>query len=204
MTKLGLVVFLLCACKDKPKETPPPAPSPKPGPAPVVAADAAAPAPPKPAPPDFDAKVAAVMPTIKKIAADPEVVKAVRQQNGKKLSLDAIKLLDKEWTAATGVSEAMKPYLEGACTKAIAKYKSPLPAIVEAFAMDNQGALVCSINKTSDYWQGDEDKWQKSFADGKGSDFVDKPKFDDSSQAYSVQVSVPVSDGGKVIGAITV
>ena len=33
--------------------------------------------------------------------------------------------------------------------------------------------------------------------------FVDKVKFDDSTQAYLVQVSVPVKDGNTVIGAIT-
>ena len=33
--------------------------------------------------------------------------------------------------------------------------------------------------------------------------FVDEVEFDDSSQSYLVQVSVPVKDGGKAIGAIT-
>jgi hypothetical protein len=33
--------------------------------------------------------------------------------------------------------------------------------------------------------------------------FVDGVKFDDSTQAYLVQASVPVKDGDKVIGAIT-
>ena len=33
--------------------------------------------------------------------------------------------------------------------------------------------------------------------------FIDEVEFDDSAQAYLVQVSVPVKDNGKVIGAIT-
>jgi hypothetical protein len=33
--------------------------------------------------------------------------------------------------------------------------------------------------------------------------FVDEVEFDDSTQAYLVQVSVPVKDGDAVIGAIT-
>jgi hypothetical protein len=58
-------------------------------------------------------------------------------------------------------------------------------------------------DKTSDYWQGDEAKFIKSYSGGKGAVFVDEVKFDNSTQAYLVQVSVPVKDGDKAIGAIT-
>ena len=64
--------------------------------------------------------------------------------------------------------------------------------------MDNQGANVAMTDKTSDYWQGDEAKFKKSYHNGKGTVFVDEVEFDDSSQAYLVQVSVPVKDGDKV------
>jgi sensor histidine kinase regulating citrate/malate metabolism len=70
--------------------------------------------------------------------------------------------------------------------------------------MDNQGANVCMTNRTSDYWQGDEAKWQKSFEGGKGAIFIDERKYDSSAKAVIVQISVPVMDGDKAIGAITV
>ena len=76
-----------------------------------------------------------------------------------------------------------------------------MPYISVIFVMDNQGANVAMTDKTSDYWQGDEAKFKNSF--GKGSVFVDEVEFDDSTQAYLCQVSVPVTDGGAVIGAIT-
>jgi hypothetical protein len=82
------------------------------------------------------------------------------------------------------------------------KYASK-PYFDEIFVMDNQGANVAMTDKTSDYWQGDEAKFIKSFNGGHGAIFVDQVKFDDSSQAYLAQVSVPVWDGDKVIGAIT-
>jgi hypothetical protein len=138
------------------------------------------------------------------MAADPVVFKAIQVQNAKKMTMDAIKKLDTEWMAATGVTPMMKPYIENKCADALKKYITELPAIVEAFAMDDQGGLVCTVYKTTDYWQGDEAKWQKSFLDGKGAEFVDKASFDESSQTYSVQVSLPVMDHGKAIGAITV
>lgn len=149
-------------------------------------------------------KIDGAMETIRKIASDPAVVKAIAAQNAKGISLAKIKKADSDWTQASGVTDFMKELMDNECAAALKKYKAELPAMAESFAMDNQGALVCTLKKTSDYWQGDEDKWQKSFARGKGADFVDKAVFDESSQAYSVQVSVPVKDGAKVVGALTV
>ena len=37
-----------------------------------------------------------------------------------------------------------------------------------------QGALIAATQRTSDYWQGDEAKWQRSFAGGAGSEFIDR------------------------------
>lgn len=70
--------------------------------------------------------------------------------------------------------------------------------------MDNQGAIVAMTNKTSDYWQGDEAKFQKSFNGGEGAINIGKEKFDDSAQAYLVQVSIPILDGDKAVGALTI
>jgi len=200
MSKLGWLAIGILACKAKAKEV---APAQGAG-----SAEAAAVAP-APAPPPADVatrdvthKLEALLPAIKKVAADPAVVQAVQAQNTRKLPLDAIMQLDKDWSAAP--ADAIQPYLDNPCSKALAKHRDDVPATVEAFAMDNQGALVCALAKTSDYWQGDEDKWQRAYAGGNGSDFIDKPKFDDSSQTYSVQISVPVSDGKRVIGALTI
>jgi hypothetical protein len=61
---------------------------------------------------------------------------------------------------------------------------------------------VCVSRETSDYWQGDEDKWKKTFVEGKAV-FVDEPAFDQSSATYAVQLSVPVSEQNRRIGALT-
>jgi hypothetical protein len=70
--------------------------------------------------------------------------------------------------------------------------------------MDNQGANVAMTNKTSDYWQGDEAKFTDSFKNGVGAIHISTVEFDESAQAYLVQVSVPVMEGGKAIGALTI
>ena len=81
--------------------------------------------------------------------------------------------------------------------------KSNMKFLSEIFVMDNQGANVCMSDKTSDDWQGDEAKFQASFAGGQGAIHVGAMPFDKSSQAYIWQISVPVKEGDRVIGAIT-
>ncbi len=70
--------------------------------------------------------------------------------------------------------------------------------------MDNKGLNVGQSDITSDYWQGDEAKWKKSYGAGMGAVHVGKIKQDESTQKFQSQVSVAISDGGKVIGAVTV
>lgn len=135
--------------------------------------------------------------------SDPVIVAAVKEQNAQGKSLDEIKATDKKWQATTGMDDFMKSKMSSPCGTHLAGILKSAKYFSEIFVMDNQGANVAMTSKTSDYWQGDEAKFQKSFAGGSGAVFIDEVKFDDSSQAYLVQVSVPVTDDGKAIGAIT-
>lgn len=141
--------------------------------------------------------------TLAGLGTDPVIVAAVKAQNERKMTLDQIREIDKKWKAQAGVADYMKALMESACAKKLYALQNSKPFYAEIFVMDNQGANVAMTDKTSDYWQGDEAKFKKSFAGGKGAVFVDEVEFDESVQAYLVQVSVPVMDGEKAIGAIT-
>ena len=134
---------------------------------------------------------------------DPVIVNAVKAENAKAKTLDQIKAQDQKWQADSGVTTYMKAIMDSECGQYLRKIQKSEPYFSEVFVMDNLGANVAMSDKTSDYWQGDEAKFTKSFAGGSGAVFVDDVKFDDSSQTYLVQVSVPVKDGAAVIGAIT-
>lgn len=142
--------------------------------------------------------------TLAAIGTDPVIVKAVKEQNSQGKTLDQIKEQDEKWKATAGVVDYMKAMIDSECGKRITEILNSEKFYAEIFVMDNKGANVCMTDKTSDYWQGDEAKFQKSYADGSGAVFVDDVEFDESTQAYLVQVSVPVKDEGKVIGAITI
>lgn len=133
--------------------------------------------------------------------SDPAIVAAVKAQNAKRVPLAQIKALDEQWITG-GAAALVKQVTEGPCAARLRELAAG--AYGETFVMDDQGALVCATAKTSDYWQGDEAKWQRAFEGGKGALFIDRPKHDESAEERLAQISVPVLDGGKAIGAITV
>jgi hypothetical protein len=97
----------------------------------------------------------------------------------------------------------MQAMMVSECGKHLRSIQASTPYYAEIFVMDNQGANVAMTDKTSDCWQGDEAKFIESFNRGKGAVHISDVEFDDSTQAYLVQVSVPVEDDNTIIGAIT-
>jgi hypothetical protein len=98
----------------------------------------------------------------------------------------------------------VKQTTTGPCADRLRELAGGSAAYGETFVMDDQGANVCATVKTSDYWQGDEAKWERAYAAGKGAVFIDRPRFDESATVRLAQISVPVVEKGKVIGALTV
>ena len=135
------------------------------------------------------------------VAADPELHKAVLAKNAEGESRQTIEVRDREWIR--NPNAPLRKALTGSpCAARLREKIAADPLVVEAILMDAQGANVCVSRETSDYWQGDEDKWQKPFVEGRAA-FVDEPAFDASTATYAVQLSVPVLDGTKRVGALT-
>ena len=136
------------------------------------------------------------------LTRDPAVKDAVTAKNASGETLDEIQRKDTYWITHPR-DPLRQAIVQAPCSKKLKDLVKGDAVIVEAFAMDKQGALVCSINETSDYWQGDEAKWQRTYQEGKDP-FVDEPAFDASSGTYAIQVSVPMfGTPGQRIGALT-
>ncbi len=142
---------------------------------------------------------------------DPAIVSAVKAQNQKNASLTQadIDRLDKQWRAETGASS--QPMIKAVLSNDLSKFlKAKKDAgnglYTEIFVMDNKGLNVGQSDITSDYWQGDEAKWQKTYSVGPNAIHVSDVKKDESTQTFQGQVSLPVVDpaNNQVIGAITV
>jgi hypothetical protein len=155
-------------------------------------------------PPDGAAqlrKVDRLLPALQKVAQNPVVVREVKRQNARRVPLATLQRLDEQWQSTPGPSGFRSRLLENSCSDLLRTKARVSRAVVETFVMDNQGALVGSSNRTSDYWQGDEALWSVPFEEQKV--LRSKPTFDESTQSYVIQVSLPVRDGRRIIGAIS-
>jgi len=149
--------------------------------------------------------------TLAKWMREPVVIEAIKAQNAKHASLDQAKIdaLDKQWREET--KAASKPLIDAYLSNSLSAYLKKLKAearglITEIFVMDDKGLNVGQSDMTSDFWQGDEAKWKKTFLVGPSAIFVDKVEKDESTQAFQSQISMTIADPatGKAIGAVTV
>jgi hypothetical protein len=135
------------------------------------------------------------------IARDAAIHAAVAASNAVAEPIEQIRRRDAYWTANPR-DPLRQTIVQAPCSGKVREMVKDDGLVVEAFVMNDRGTLVCSVAETSDYWQGDEAKWQRTFVDGKDA-FVEEPAFDASSGKYAIQVSVPIAEGGKRIGAVT-
>lgn len=141
---------------------------------------------------------------------DPIIINAIKAQNAAHAGLTQadIDALDKKWRAE--VQKTDQPLIASVLSNQVSaflkeKQAASKGAISEVFVMDNKGLNVGQSEITSDYWQGDEAKFQKTFDVGPKTLFVDEVEKDESTQALQSQASMTIVDEtGKSIGAITV
>ncbi|MGH6948469.1 MAG: hypothetical protein ACREDZ_14145 [Kiloniellales bacterium] len=152
-----------------------------------------------------------LLPQIKTWMQSDAVISALNSQNQKNVGLSQgdIDALDAKWREET--KGGATPMIDSALASALSGYLRDLKAksggvITEIFVMDSRGLNVGQSDASSDYWQGDEDKWQKTYPMGPNAVFIDEVEMDESTQTFQSQVSLSVVDpaSGTVIGAITV
>eukprot|EP00747_Dinoflagellata_sp_TGD_P172571 gnl/TRDRNA2_/TRDRNA2_209329_c0_seq1.p2 gnl/TRDRNA2_/TRDRNA2_209329_c0~~gnl/TRDRNA2_/TRDRNA2_209329_c0_seq1.p2 ORF type:complete len:208 (-),score=54.53 gnl/TRDRNA2_/TRDRNA2_209329_c0_seq1:59-592(-) len=148
---------------------------------------------------------------IKPWLSDPTVVDAIKAQNAETGGLSAgdIDALDKQWRAEADagsgplidkvLANKLSAFLKG-------KKEASGGLIFEVFVMDAKGLNVGQSDVTSDYMQGDEGKWQKTYPVGPDALFIDDVEFDDSTEQFQSQANTTIVDPatGEAIGAITV
>lgn len=148
---------------------------------------------------------------VRPVLAEAVIQDAIKAQNNKNAALTPAEIdtLDKDWR--TQAKAGRGPLLDTVLANPVSQRLKTLKAdsngtIAEIFVIDAKGLNVGQSDITSDYMQGDEAKWQKTYAVGPNAVFIDEVDFDDSSQAFQAQISVTITDqtDGQSIGAVTV
>lgn len=148
---------------------------------------------------------------IKPWAEDAVLVGAIQAQNGQTAGFDAAHIdeLDQQWRAevGTGASALVDGVLMNAAADFLRQHVEASGGVMtEVFIMDALGLNVAASGATSDYWQGDEDKFSKTYGVGPSAVHFSDIEFDESSQTYQAQISLTLVDPatGAPIGAMTV
>jgi hypothetical protein len=153
---------------------------------------------------------AKVIEQVRGFLASEIVQMSVKDQNRKyeDRTEDEILALDGKWRKETEAKA--KPLISATLSNPLSAYLTRVQAnsnglFTEIFVMDDKGMNVGQSSISSDYWQGDEDKWQKTFLVGAEAVFVDAPEFDEGLRAWVAQLNLSVSDREtkKAIGAAT-
>jgi hypothetical protein len=142
--------------------------------------------------------------------SDPALVAAIKTQNAAhaELTQEGVDALDLAWRAEAEAGSG--PLVDDLMGREVSqwlagKQLASAGFITEVFVMDAVGLNVAQSAVTSDYWQGDEEKWKETYAREGGGLHVSEVEFDDSTGFYQTQASLPIVDPatGEKIGAIT-
>ncbi|MEJ8560881.1 hypothetical protein QTO30_06365 [Yoonia sp. GPGPB17] len=144
-------------------------------------------------------------------ASDPTLIAAIEAQNTETAGFDQAKIdeLDQLWRGFYGFDDA--EIIADVINTPAADFlrtqvdKSDV-AITEAFIMDARGLNVAASMPTSDYWQGDEAKFQQTYMVGETAVHFGEVELDESTKQAQAQVSMTIvnNDTGVAIGALTV
>jgi len=152
-----------------------------------------------------------IIASVRKWSEAPIVIDAMKAANAAHATLAQaeIDVLDKTWRAETKVED--QPMIAAVMAHPLSSYLIRIQArglglYSEVFVMDNKGLNVGQSSITSDYWQGDEAKYQKTYAVGPDAVFIDEPEFNEDSKTWRVQLNLSVVDPAdkQAIGAVTV
>ena len=153
---------------------------------------------------ELEAALALKIRAVRHMALNPTLVRAVRRQNAEGISPSEITARDERWKSSDEVTQFKWTLQQTRAGRFLRDRVNADAAYNEAFLTDNQGANVAAFPPTSDYFQGDEEKWSESFNDGSGRVFIGPVELDESTGVRAVQISAPVLDQGRTIGVLVV
>lgn len=138
------------------------------------------------------------------------VIAAVKAQNAQHEGLSEAEVIAMDNTWRGEIDSGNHQLISDVLGREVSAYLSDMAnatggQITEVFVMDNLGLNVGQSAITSDYWQGDEAKFQKTYPMGPDALHISEIELDESTQTYQAQVSMTVIDPGTgtVIGAVT-
>ena len=144
----------------------------------------------------------------KSIAEAPRIIGLVRESNIKNedISLSEIKKLDERWISTEGLDEFIRGFLTNEGSEILVEFQNANDGYPEIFITDAKGLNVAMTNKTSDYYQADEEWWVSAYNKGQGESFYGAIEYDESAMSEAIALYIPIMDPNtnKAIGVMKV
>ena len=143
---------------------------------------------------------------LKNIATNPQIIEIIKRFNEKnqEISISDILKVDKKWQETKGIDDFIKSFLTNECGQYLIEIQEKYDEFPEIFITDENGLIVGETNKTSDYYQADEQWWIKAYNNGIGKNYFGEIEYDESAHAEAISIYIPVMDfqNKKTIGVI--
>jgi hypothetical protein len=102
--------------------------------------------------------------------------------------------LDQRWRKTDGTDNFINPFLTNAVAVKLMEFQKNNFGFQEIFVTDEHGLNVGQTNKTTDYYQADEEWWIRAYNFGEGKTYHGLVEFDESAQTEAISIYVPIRD----------
>lgn len=146
---------------------------------------------------------------IREWSSTPVVRLTLAELNRRQTGLDraTIDALDKQWRDERKADD--QPLITAVLSSPLSGYLLRIQAasaglFTELFVITAKGLNAGQSSVTSDYWQADEAKFQKTYDVATDAVFVDAPEFHEETATWRCQINMTLTDAaGARIGALT-
>jgi hypothetical protein len=146
---------------------------------------------------------------VRQWSGSPVVLLTLEASNQRYANLEQARIdaLDQQWRAEREVED--QPLITAVLSSPLSSYLTRIQANSQGlfsaiFVMDAVGLNAGQSAITSDFWQGDEAKWQQTFLVGPDAVFIDEVEINEDTGTEIRQLNLSIAQDGKVVGAITV
>ena len=140
------------------------------------------------------------------LARNEEVLNILQKANtdNSKYTQDQILELDDQWHNSLDTAQLIASTMHNSCALYFITFQEENPGFPEIFLTDKHGLNVAQTNRTTDYYQADENWWQDAYHDGAGKSYFGEIEYDESAMTDAIPIYIPViaSPSQGVIGII--
>ncbi|HUJ11166.1 MAG TPA: SpoIIE family protein phosphatase [Verrucomicrobiae bacterium] len=105
-----------------------------------------------------------------------------------------IQKMEARWPALDVTAPELRDVLRNNIARELDIFQSLHPLFAEILVTDIKGQLAAATGKTSDYWQADEEWWQRGMRVAPRHVYIEGVTYDQSAKVYSIDVAVPIRD----------